>query len=79
MRFSGRDLKDFYYILGVVAERYAKQCWGPRVPASWFNSLDVPTLDDSGAYEEWWADDLESISSGAVGARSPSHFVQPMA
>ena len=49
------------------------------MPASWFNSLDDPTLDDSGAYEEWWADDLESISSGAVGTRSPPHFVQPMA
>ena len=79
MRFSGRDRKDFYYILGVDTEMHAKQCRGPRVPASWFNSFDDPTLEDSGAYEEWWADDLESISSGAVGTLSPSHFVQPMA
>ena len=79
MRLSGRDLKDFYYILGVDAERYAKQCWGPRVPASWFQFLDDPTLDDNGTYEEWCADDLESISSGAVDTRSPSHFAQPMA
>ena len=66
MRLSGRDLKDFYCIVGVDAERYAKQCWGPRVPASWFNSLDDPTLDDSGEYEEWWANDLESIPRGPL-------------
>ena len=28
LRASGSDLQDFYYILEVDAERYAKQSWG---------------------------------------------------
>ena len=44
LRTSGRDLKGFYYILEVDAERYAKK-WVPRQPQSWFANLSDDRLD----------------------------------
>lgn len=49
-RTSGRDLKDFYFILKTDAARWPLQTWGPRVPAAWFR--DLGNLDkDSDAPE----------------------------
>ena len=61
------------------AERWPKQAWGPRVPASWFDDLENTDFDDTLVDELWWDPDLESISKGAASVEAPAHFVQPQA
>jgi hypothetical protein len=79
LRLSGRDLKDFYYLLEVDESRWSKQAWGPRVPKSWFEDLEDESKDDCEEFDEWWASDLEAIRIGKGGTPCPAGFVQPLA
>ena len=73
-----RDLKDMYFLFHVGKERVAKQSWGPRVPASWFDDLDDVTQDACDDVEPWWTQDL-SVGSSDVASSPPSSYVQPLA
>ena len=79
LRTSGRELKDFYYILEVDAVRMAKQSSGPRVPLSWFDSLADVSSDSATDFEDWWFADLASIRSGAAPVDCPAGFTHPLA
>ena len=40
IRMSSRDLKDYYFALGVSEQRKLRQAWGPRIPSSWLDDLN---------------------------------------
>eukprot|EP00971_Amphidinium_carterae_P325960 6456538-Amphidinium_carterae.2 len=52
LRVHARDLKDFYFQLGVPQVRWPLQQIGPRVPLEWFDQLADETLD--GQFKRPW-------------------------
>ncbi len=60
IRFSIRDLSNFFHHLLTPSSRWPKQALGPRVPRSWFNNLDDIEADETNDHiDDWFHDDLQ--------------------
>ena len=78
LRISARDLKDYYYVLKVSAQRAKLQQWGPRIPSSWLLDLCDETQDYQDAIESWWTPDLDIMRGGHLASEAPEDFYQPL-
>eukprot|EP00971_Amphidinium_carterae_P350476 6491567-Amphidinium_carterae.2 len=56
LRVHARDLKDFYFQLGVPQVRWPLQQIGPRVPLDWFDRLEDESLDGQISSHWCWSD-----------------------
>ena len=79
IKLSGRDLEDFHYNLEVNEKRWQIQAWGPRVPASWFDTLEDLEFDEAKDFHHWWEADLEAVKTGRLCPVAPGTFLQPLA
>ncbi len=79
IRMSSRDLKDYYFALGVSEQRKLRQAWGPRIPSSWLDDLNNESCDYAENFENWWQPDLTAIQGGVEAPEPPAHFLQVVA
>eukprot|EP00971_Amphidinium_carterae_P026141 515425-Amphidinium_carterae.1 len=73
LRVHARDLKDFYFQLGVPRERYVLQQLGPRVPRDWFDEISG---DPPESLSTWFWPDLKPRND-PVHPECPHRWCQP--
>ena len=79
LRVHSRDLKDMYYQFAVPSARWPSQAIGPRVPESWFQSLDDLSLDmwDDSRDDRWLGSDLRPGGADTTWHTERPGLVQP--